>query len=38
MITGSGLKDVAAAARAIEIPEPIEPKIDAVMAWITTSF
>ena len=30
MITGSGLKDVAAAARAIEMPNPIEPSIEAV--------
>jgi threonine synthase len=32
MITGSGLKDIAAATRALEVPEPIEPTIDAVMA------
>jgi len=30
MITGSGLKDVAAARRALEMPEPIEPTMDAV--------
>jgi len=38
MITGSGMKDIAAAARALEIPEPVEATIDAVMARITTRF
>ena len=38
MITGSGLKDIAAAARALEIPEPIEPKIDAVVERLATRF
>jgi len=32
MITGSGLKDVAAAARAVQMPEPITPTVDAVAA------
>jgi threonine synthase len=32
MITGSGMKDITAAARALEIPVPIEPNIDAVTA------
>lgn len=31
LITGSGLKDVPAAARAIEIPDPVEPDLDAVV-------
>lgn len=31
LITGSGLKDVPAAARAVAIPEPVEPDLDAVM-------
>ncbi len=31
MITGSGLKDVAAAGRALEMPAPIAPTMDAVM-------
>ena len=30
MITGSGLKDVAAAERAIEMPNPIEPSVEAI--------
>jgi len=37
MITGSGLKDIAAAAQALEIPEPIEPTIDAVAERLATS-
>jgi len=32
MITGSGLKDVAAARMAIDVPDPIEPNIEAVSA------
>ena len=28
MITGSGLKDIPAAMKAIDIPDPIEPTID----------
>ncbi len=31
LITGTGLKDVPAAARAIERPEPIQPRLDAVI-------
>ena len=31
LITGTGLKDVPAAARAIERPEPIRPQLDAVI-------
>ena len=30
-VTGSGLKDIPAAARSIAIPEPVEPDLDAVM-------
>ena len=36
LITGSGLKDVAAAARAIDMPNPVEAEIDAVMTRIAT--
>jgi threonine synthase len=35
MITGSGLKDVAAATRALEMPKPVEAKIDAVIERLT---
>ena len=38
MITGSGLKDIAAAERALEIPEPVGTTIDSVMARIATDF
>jgi len=33
MITGSGLKDVVTAARAVQTPEPITPTVDAVEAF-----
>jgi threonine synthase len=36
LVTGSGLKDVAAAKRALEMPEPIAPTIDAVQAVLGT--
>ncbi len=36
MITGSGLKDVAAAKRAIEMPAPIAPTMEAVLARLAT--
>jgi threonine synthase len=32
LITGSGLKDVGAAARAVRVPEPIPPELEAVAA------
>jgi len=35
LITGSGLKDVPAAARSIAIPEPVEPELDAVVRRLT---
>ena len=31
LVTGTGLKDVPAATRAVRIPEPVEPDLDAVM-------
>jgi threonine synthase len=34
LLTGTGLKDVPAAARAIEIPNPIEPTLEAVMGQL----
>jgi threonine synthase len=37
MITGGGLKDVAAAARAVQIPEPVEPDLDAIAERILNS-
>ena len=30
LVTGSGLKDVPAAARAVAIPESVEPDLDAI--------
>ncbi len=36
MVTGSGLKDVAAASRAIEMPAPIAPSMDAVSARLAS--
>ncbi len=35
LVTGSGLKDVPAAARSIAIPEPVEPNLDAIMARLS---
>jgi len=35
LITGTGLKDVPAAARAVKIPEPVEPDLDAVMGRLS---
>lgn len=35
LVTGSGLKDVPAAARAVTIPEPVEPDLDAVMGRLS---
>lgn len=37
MITGTGLKDITAAAAAVPMPEPIEPTLDAVKARILNS-
>ena len=37
MITGTGLKDVAAAARAVPMPDPIEPTLEAVESRILNS-
>ncbi|MFV2074049.1 MAG: threonine synthase [Thermoanaerobaculales bacterium] len=37
MITGSGLKDIAAAARALTPPEPVAPDIDAIARRILNS-
>ncbi|MCK5377263.1 MAG: pyridoxal-phosphate dependent enzyme, partial [Acidobacteria bacterium] len=34
MITGSGLKDIGAAARALTPPEPVAPDLDAIAARI----
>jgi threonine synthase len=38
MITGSGLKDISAARRAVEMPDAIEPRLDAVEAALQTRF
>jgi threonine synthase len=35
LVTGSGLKDVPAAARAVAIPEPVEPDLDAVVGRLS---
>jgi threonine synthase len=35
MVTGSGLKDIAAAGRVIETPEAIAPTMDAVMTALS---
>ena len=35
LVTGSGLKDVPAAARAIRRPEPVEPTLEAVRARLS---
>jgi threonine synthase len=37
MITGTGLKDVAAAAKAVALPEPIEPTLEALEERILSS-
>jgi threonine synthase len=37
MITGGGLKDVGAAARAVPAPEPVEPDLDAIAERILNS-
>ncbi|MEX1311297.1 MAG: threonine synthase [Candidatus Sulfomarinibacteraceae bacterium] len=38
VVTGSGLKDIAAARRAVEIPDAIEPRLDAVAAALRARF
>lgn len=37
MITGTGLKDIAAASEAVEVPEPIDPTLEAVEERILNS-